>query len=162
MTEVIYRQGEAADLPAVGRMYADLQRCYREFNYAFPEVAEVSQAWLDSFRRTLGRFSMLHLAELDGKPAGFVLSRLKRLPPYMGGVLVGEISDVWVEPSARRLGAAENMMRMAIEWMQANGVYSVEAQIQEGNEPSWKLFERMGFEPELRQVRLMLDDPAQE
>lgn len=155
---VVYRCGTEADFPELAPLYERLHAYYYEYGYSFPRVEQVSQLWLDSFRRTLGRFSMLHLALVDGKIAGFMLSRLKRVAPYMGGVLVGELSDLWVEPEARRLGIAEKLTRQAAAWMQSQGAYSVEAQLLYTNTPIQKLYDRMGFKRELVQVRLMFDD----
>ena len=70
------------------------------------------------FRRTLGRFSVLYVCEVDGEMVGFIVARLKRVPEYLGGVMVGELKDMWVEPKVRRLGIGEKLLRLAIEWCQ--------------------------------------------
>jgi ribosomal protein S18 acetylase RimI-like enzyme len=155
MPEPACRLAEESDLAAVANLYEAVDSAYRSNAYQFPAVEHVGQAWLESFRRTLGRFSVLYLAELDGQLVGFTLGRIKRTPPHRGGVLVGEISDVWVEPQARRLGVAARLTRMAVEWLIEQNVHSVEAQILDGNEPSWHLFDKLGFHSELRQVRLL-------
>lgn len=154
MSAAVIRQATADELPQVGQMYLRLDAHYRQFSYHFPPVANAGELWLESFRRTLGRFSVLLVAELDGKLAGFTLGRLKRTPPYLGGHLAGEISDVWVEPAARGHGLGEALNLAAIEWLRQNGAHTVEAQVLFGNEPIWYLYEKLGFAPELRQVRL--------
>ncbi|HSO27865.1 MAG TPA: GNAT family N-acetyltransferase, partial [Anaerolineales bacterium] len=105
MAEIVYRQARPEDLPVAAQMYTRLDQAYRsQMTFFFPplepENYEVGQAWLDSFQRTLGRFSVLFVAEKDGELLGFVLGRVKRTPLYLGGVMVGEISEVWVEPPA--------------------------------------------------------------
>lgn len=155
MPEPICRPASENDLQATAELYERTDAAYRLYTYLFPEVDQVGQAWLESFRRTLGRFSVLYVAELEGQLVGFTLGRIKRTPPQRGGVLVGEISDIWVEPRARRLGLAERLTRLAIDWLMAQDVHSVEAQILDGNEPSRALFEKLGFQFELRQVRLL-------
>jgi hypothetical protein len=35
-----------------------------------------------------------------------MLCRLKRIPVYMGGVLVGELSDMWIAPKHAAWGSA--------------------------------------------------------
>ncbi len=155
MSEPICRLAVESDLPAVAGLYEQVDAAYRDFSYYFPKVEQIGQAWLESFRRTLGRFSVLTVAEQDGQLMGFTLGRIKRTPPHRGGVLVGEISDIWVEPQARRFGLGEKLTRMAIEWLMEQDVHSVEAQILDGNQPSCELFDKLGFQPELRQVRLL-------
>jgi ribosomal protein S18 acetylase RimI-like enzyme len=158
MAEVTYRVSGETDLPVIASMYDKMDAYFRQFSYRFPEVENVGQAWLDSFRRTLGRFSVVYVAELDGKVVGFMLGRVKRVAPYLGGVLVGELSDMWVEPEARRYGIGEKLSRLTIDWLREQKVHSVEVQILEGNQPIWRLYEKMGFQPELRQIRITWEE----
>jgi ribosomal protein S18 acetylase RimI-like enzyme len=158
MAEVTYRLSEEADLPVIAGMYDKMDAYFRQFSYRFPEVETVGQAWLDSFRRTLGRFSVVYVAVLEGKVVGFMLGRVKRVAPYLGGVLVGELSDMWVEPEARRYGIGEKLSRLTIDWLREQKVHSVEVQILEGNQPIWRLYEKMGFQPELRQIRITWEE----
>jgi ribosomal protein S18 acetylase RimI-like enzyme len=118
----------------------------------------VGEVWLESFRRTLGRFSNIFIAELDGVVAGFMLCRIKRVPQYMGGVLVGELSDMWIIPEARRLGIGDKLSRLALDWLKAQSTHSVEIQVLKDNDASWKLYDRMGFQLEFRVARLMWDE----
>jgi ribosomal protein S18 acetylase RimI-like enzyme len=157
MAEAIVRPAVESDLAEVARMYADLDAHYRQFPYHFARIENLGQAWLDSFRRTLGRYSQLFVAELDGQIVGFSLVRLKRVAPYLGGFLVGEISDVWVHPAARRLHIGEALNLQAIVWLREQGAESVEVQVLEGNEPIQHLYHKLGFRPELRQLRLSLE-----
>jgi GNAT superfamily N-acetyltransferase len=154
---VIYREASEADFPAVEAMYAKLDDLLRQYTYAFPAVENVGHLWLDMFRRTLGRFSVLYVAEVEGEVVGFIVARLKRVPEYLGGVMVGELKDMWVEKPVRRLGIGEKLLRLAIEWCRAQNVYSVEAQILLGNEPIIKLVEYLGMKKELYQLRMSWD-----
>ncbi|MEW5870903.1 MAG: GNAT family N-acetyltransferase [Chloroflexota bacterium] len=155
---VLYRQATEADLPAVAALYDDLDDFLRKFTYAFPEVENVGEKWLDIFRRTLGRFSVVYVAEYQGEMVGFILARLKRVPEYLGGVMVGELKDMWVLPKVRRLGIGEKLLRLAIEWCRSQNVHSLEAQIFLGNEPIIKLVEYLGMKRELYQMRMEWSD----
>ena len=155
---VIYRTAVEADFPAVAALYEKLDVLLRQYTYAFPAVENVGMQWLEMFRRTLGRFSVLYVAELDGVVVGFIVARVKRVPEYLGGVMVGELKDMWVEPAVRRLGIGEKLLRMAIEWCREQKVYSVEAQILVGNEPIIRLVESLGMKKELFQLRMGWED----
>jgi GNAT superfamily N-acetyltransferase len=155
---VTYREATEADFPAVAALYEKLDDLLRQHTYSFPMVENVGQLWLDMFRRTLGRFSVLYVAEYEGEIVGFIVARLKRVPEYLGGVMVGELKDMWVEPKVRRLGIGEKLLRMAIEWCRAQKVYSCEAQILLGNEPIIRLVEYLGMKKELYQLRLNWED----
>jgi GNAT superfamily N-acetyltransferase len=151
---VFYREATEADFPAVESMYAKLDDLLRQYTYAFPAVENVGHLWLEMFRRTLGRFSVLYVAEVEGEVSGFIVARVKRVPEYLGGVMVGELKDMWVEKPVRRLGIGEKLLRMAIEWCREQQVYSIETQILLGNEPIIQLVEYLGMKKELYQLRL--------
>ena len=161
---VIYRLATEADLPAVAGMYDKLDSFLRRYTYTFPKVENVGTLWLDIFRRTLGRFSVVYIAEYQAdehsprEMVGFILARVKRVPEYLGGVMVGELKDMWVEPKVRRLGIGEELLRLAIGWCKEQDVYSLEAQLLAGNDAIKQLVELLGMKVELYQMRLMWED----
>ncbi len=159
---VTYRTIVEADFPVIKDMYAYLNEYFYKMGYRLPHPENVGDVWLESFRRTLGRFSNVVVAEIDGKVVGFMLCRLKRVPAYMGGVLVGELSDMWIVQEARRLGIGDKLSRLAMDWMRAQGAHSIEIQVLRDNEASWKLYERMGFKLEFRVGRLLWDEYVEE
>jgi ribosomal protein S18 acetylase RimI-like enzyme len=155
MDNIIYRPATESDYPQLAAMYAKLNAYFYQVGYMLPHPENVGEVWLDSFRRTLGRFSNVFVAERDGRHLGFILCRLKRLPAHMGGLLVGEVSDVWVEAEARRLGVGEALVQSGLEWLGGQGVHSVEVQVLGENEGSLRFFESLGFVLELRALRLL-------
>jgi len=155
---VIYRDGTEADFQAVTALYEKLDGLLRQHTFTFPKVDNVGELWLDIFRRTLGRFSILYVAEFKGVIVGFIVARVKRVPEYLGSVMVGELKDMWVEPEVRRLGIGEKLLRMAIEWCHQQDVHSLEAQILVGNDPIIRLVESLGMQKELYQMRLAWED----
>ena len=162
MSEVSYRLVEEADFPVLKEFYENLNTFFYSVGYRLPHPDNTGEVWLDSFRRTLGRFSNVFIAEMDGQVVGFMLCRLKRVPSYMGGVLVGELSDMWIDSRARRMGIGDKLSRLAIEWMRQQGAHSIEIQVLKDNEASWKLYERMGFQLEFRVGRLIWEDYVEE
>lgn len=162
MSEITYRLVKEEDYPTIKDMYVKLDAYFRTLNLRLPEPEDVGQVWLDSFVRTLGKFSQIHIAEMDGEVVGFMLSRVLRVPPYWGGVMVGTLSDMWILKKARRRGVGDKLSRLALEWLREQGVHSIEIQVLEDNLASWKLYENMGFKPELRQARLLWEDYIEE
>lgn len=160
--EVNYRLVDEADFPIIMDMYTQLNSFFYEVGYRLPRPENVGQVWLDTFRRTLGRFSNVFIAEIDQKVVGFMLCRVKRVPAYMGGVLVGELSDMWIAAEARRLGIGDKLSRLALNWLREQGVHSVEIQVLRDNDASWKLYDRMGFKLEFRVGRLLWDEYIEE
>lgn len=162
MSEVSYRLATEDDFPILMDMYVQLNNFFYRVGYRLPHPEDVGQVWLDSFKRTLGRFSNVFIAEVGGQVAGFMLCRLKRVPAYMGGVLVGELSDMWIIASARRMGIGDKLSRLALDWLRQQGAHSVEIQVLKDNEASWKLYDRMGFKLEFRVGRLLWDEYLEE
>ncbi|GAB4523899.1 MAG: hypothetical protein Fur0018_07000 [Anaerolineales bacterium] len=153
-----YRTAVESDFPTLVEMYAQLNTYFYGMGYRLPHPENVGQVWLDTFRRTLGRFSQVFVAEMEGEVVGFMLCRVKRVPAHMGGVLVGELSDMWIVEKARRMGIGDKLSRLALDWLRAQDVHSVEIQVLRDNEASWKLYERMGFQLEFRVGRLLWDE----
>lgn len=159
---VNYRLVRETDFPIIMEMYEKLNSYFYQMGYRLPHPDDISQVWLDSFQRTLGRFSNVFIAEVDGRVVGFMLCRLKRVPQYMGGVMVGELSDMWIVKEARRLGIGDKLSRLAMEWMREQGAHSIEIQVLRDNQASWKLYERMGFQLEFLAGRLLWEDYVEE
>ena len=141
------------DLPRVAVLWAALDRFHREIGLGFPESDDPAQAWVDSFSRTLGRFSFLWLAEREGQPVAFVLARLKRAPSYLGGAMVGEISDLYVSEDARGAGLAARLVELAEAQLRKNGVHSIEVQILAQNDGGRAFWHKQGYADDLIQVR---------
>jgi RimJ/RimL family protein N-acetyltransferase len=158
MSEVTYRLAEPADFPIMQEFYSKLNEHFYHYGYRLPRPENIGEAWLETFRRTLGKFSIAYIAEFEGKVVGFLLARIKRLPPYMGGELVGELSDEWIEPVVRRLGVGSHICHIALDWLKEQKVHSVEIQVLNGNEASWDMLAAMGFKQEFRVGRLMWDE----
>jgi ribosomal protein S18 acetylase RimI-like enzyme len=160
MISVTYRPANEADFPALAAMYEQLNAYFATVGYLLPRPENVGGMWLDSFRRTLGRFSNIFVAERDDRLVGFHLCRIKRLPAHMGGALAGEVSDVWVEPEARSQGMGEALVQVGVAWMREQGVQSIEVQVLSENEGSLRFFQRQGFHLEYRALRLLWPDNA--
>ena len=161
MTDIIYRAANEDDFSGLAAMYEKLNAYFYQVGYLLPHPENVGDVWVESFRRTLGRFSNVFVAEGEGHLLGFILCRLKRLPAYMGGLMVGEVSDVWVEGEARRSGVGQALVQSGVEWMRGQGVHSVEVQVLGGNEGSLRFFESLGFKLELRALRLLNTDKGE-
>jgi GNAT superfamily N-acetyltransferase len=156
MSQTQIRLALPHDLPAVVILWEHLDAYHHRAGLAFPAVAGAGEAWRASFERTLGRFSFLWVADDTGQVLGFVLARLKRTPAYLGGLLVGEISDLYVEDRLRGQGVGGDLVAAAMARLEAENVHSVEVQIMEQNGQGKQFWLRQGFQPEVVQVRRMM------
>lgn len=156
MSELSLRAATEQDLPVIASLWGELDRFHRELGLAFPEVEKVEEKWLASFTRTLGRFSFIWLAESDGQIAAFLLARLKQSPAFLGGVQVGEISDLYVDQSLRGEGAGAQLVALAMQKFDDLAVHSVEVQILAGNDQGLDFWRKQGFDSDLSQVRKLI------
>jgi len=150
------RAGAEADLPAVVAMWQRLDEYHRSLGLAFPHADDAAEKWAVSFRRTLGRFSFLWVAEQDGKAQAFLLARVKQSPAFLGAVQVGEISDLFVDESLRGSGVASQLVGEAIKKFQELALHSVEVQVQAGNQAGLDFWLEQDFKTDLTLVRKVL------
>jgi GNAT superfamily N-acetyltransferase len=85
------------------------------------------------------------LAEDDGAPVGFLLGRLRKAG-------IGYVSDLYVEPEARRHGIAAALVREAVARFRDGGAEVVELEVRAANADARVVYERWGFRETL--VRL--------
>jgi len=156
VSEPLFREGTPMDLPAAAALWRKLQEYHAGLGLAFPVTDEAQAGWLASFEKTLGRFSFLWVADLDGRVAGFLLARIKRAPAFLSGQMVGEISDLWVEPELRGQHAGERLVNLATQKLHDLNVHSIEVQIMAQNESGIAFWKSQGYDVEIVQVRRAL------
>jgi ribosomal protein S18 acetylase RimI-like enzyme len=156
------RSGTDNDLRAVGQLWRKLNQYHRTVGLNFPETRTVVEEWIASFERTLGRFSFLWVAEEGSEIQGFLLGRLKKAPAYLGGVLIGEISDLYVGEELRGQGIGRELVDTAMQHFRSFKVHSVEVQVMSQNESGIAFWNSLGFKEEVVLVRRMIDPGAQD
>ena len=156
MSDLLIRDGNESDLDAVAHLWQLLNRFHHGLGFKFPRSDNAPNQWVDSFRRTLGRFSFLWIAEQDSETQAFLLARVKQSAQYLGGVRVGEISDLYVADELRGAGVASQLVDRAMAKFQELAVHSVEVQIQAGNQAGLDFWLKHDFEPDLTLVRKVL------
>jgi hypothetical protein len=73
MSEITYRLVDEKDFPTLIEMFGLLNTYFYQVGYRLPQPDNAGEVWLDSFRRTLGRFSNVFIAEMDGRVVGLCL-----------------------------------------------------------------------------------------
>ena len=121
-----------ADAPA-------LVRLNEAFNGPGPgDIAHVEQSLNENPNE------IVCIAELDGKAAGFCCAQLVSSMCYKEKS--GEITEMYVEPFARRKGVATALMRLAERELIARGASSLKVLTGDDNISAQALYESLGYE----------------
>ncbi len=80
------------------------------------------------------------VAEDEGKAVGIAATRVDANDPSLAWVF-----GMWVEPDARRRGAARALLEHAVALARSWGVRNVELTVTEGNAPAHDLYVSVGF-----------------
>lgn len=144
------------DLPSVGDLWLRLQEFHLSLGLAFPLNESSADKWISSFQRTLGRFSFLWVGGQNGQISAFLLARIKQSPAFLGGLQIGEISDLFVDEGLRGSGIGSRLAETGIKKFQGLGIHSIEVQIQAGNDAGLDFWKKLGFHEDLTLVRKVL------
>jgi phosphinothricin acetyltransferase len=158
VNKIVIREAGEPDLATLADLWNRLDQFHHDLGMAFPQTSDASKKWVDSFRRTLGRFSFAWIAEDQGQAKAFLLGRVKQSPAFLGSVQVGEISDLYVDDELRGSGVGAELAEMAMSKFKALGIHSVEVQILAGNKNGFSFWEKLGFKEDLSLVRKELKD----
>jgi ribosomal protein S18 acetylase RimI-like enzyme len=153
----VVRIGTLDDLRAVGLLWCKLNNYHQSIGMHFQTDDSSVGSWLDSFTRTLGRFSFLWVAEQEGQVSAFLLGRLKKTPAYLGGVMVGEISDLYVSDDLRGQGIGKQLVSTAMQHFKNQSIHSVEVQIMSQNASGLAFWNSLGFQKDVILVRQMVE-----
>jgi GNAT superfamily N-acetyltransferase len=144
------RRATRADLPALGRLGADLIRVHVAFDRRrFVEPAGDPEAGYAHFLGTQldADDAVVLVAERARSAIGYVYAGIE---PFSWKELrdaAGFVHDVVVDQAERRTGVAGALMEAAIAWVRAQGVRSVMLWTAAPNEGAQRLFEGLGFRP---------------
>jgi ribosomal protein S18 acetylase RimI-like enzyme len=85
-----------------------------------------------------------------------LLARVKQSPAFLGGIQVGEVSDLYVDETLRGSGAGTQLVETAMRKFHELKVHSVEVQVQAGNDAGLAFWSKQGFQTDLTLVRKVL------
>lgn len=145
---VVVRAAEARDLPALGRLGAELVRQHHAFDrlrFLKPQAdLQEGYAWFLGTQLAEPDVTIL-VAEEQGQVVGYVYAGLE---PHSWKELreaAGFIHDVVVEREARGRGIATRLCEAAASWLAQRGAPRVMLWTAELNGGAQRLFHRLGF-----------------
>jgi ribosomal protein S18 acetylase RimI-like enzyme len=92
----------------------------------------------------------IFVAEVDGRPAGFIAAR----PDY--DTKIAGIPDMAVHPHYQGKGIGTALIKTALDYLVSQGMQYVRIETLEQNTVGQKLYPRMGFEEIARQIHYIM------
>jgi phosphinothricin acetyltransferase len=138
--EMTIRDAAEADLPDIIAIYNEAIKTRIATAQLEPVTVEERRDWLSAHSPDRHPFWVL---EMDGKVAGWLT--FKSFLPRCAYRGTAELS-VYVDLKFRRRGVARKLLEEAIERAPSLGINAMVGLIFAHNEPSVKLFSRLGFE----------------
>ncbi len=143
----IIRPAADADLPAVLDMVEAICAMHRGLDPArfdfLPDIRDRYARWLP--QRSADSRSVYLVAEVGGKPAGFIVaSVLPEIPIYTRDSYAW-VHDLWVEPQHRGTGLGLALARECVARFSAMGVRHIRLETARANAPARNLFAQLGF-----------------
>ena len=154
---VTARRATLDDLEAVAPLFAD----YRTF---YSQVPDLGTATRFLHERLVRDESVIFLAELDGRPAGFT-----QLYPRFSSVRAQRtfiLNDLFVDAWARRKGVAQALLSAVVTFGREAGAIRLELETMPDNHAAQALYRAEGWQPNDSTLRFQLplantwsDDP---
>lgn len=157
---MVIRKASHADRDALGRLGALLMTVHFDFDRRrFLEPNEQSAAGYGRYLTSQldDRDSVIFVAELDGEVVGYCYSVIEPLSWKELRDEAGFISDLAIDPRARRHGAGAKLVEAAIEWFRGRKLARVMLWTSTQNAPARQLFHRAGFRETMLEMTLDLD-----
>src|SRR5262245_41711726 len=102
--------------------------------------------------------SLVLVAEHEGAVVGYLFADVERTNWMELRGPCGVIHDIYVDESARQLGAGRGLMQAAVEWIHAHGRSQVVLMTKTKNESAQRLFARFGFRPTMIEMTMDQED----
>jgi ribosomal protein S18 acetylase RimI-like enzyme len=148
MPEIIVRRAVEGDLPALGRLGAQLMRVHFTFDprrFMDPGAdPEAGYAWFLGTQIQDDEVAIF-VAESDGVAVGYVYAGLEPQSWKELREAAGFIHDVVVLDDARRSGVASALIEAALAWLKSRGAPRVMLWTADQNQAAQRLFARLGF-----------------
>jgi len=106
--------------------------------------------------------SLVMVAEHSGTVVGYVYADVESTNWMELRGPCGVVHDVYVDETARRLGAGSELMRAAIAWIRSKGQSQVVLLTKTRNEQAQRLFTTLGFRPTMIEMTLDQDTKGEE
>lgn len=142
------RPGTEDDLPEMLRLWREMMDFHAELEPRFRPLPspEGERAWEKHLRENVwGNDEWgVFVAEEDGKLLGHIVGMLRDQVPVFEPERYGYITDVVVDPEARRHGVGEALFEALRAWFRERGASHIQLQVAHNNSTSQAFWRAMG------------------
>jgi GNAT superfamily N-acetyltransferase len=89
--------------------------------------------------------SALFVWDVEGRVRGLCVARVGRAPRIAVERERAEISDLYVEPEARRAGGGRALVEAALDWVRERGIERIVVRVAVGNREGQAFWRALGF-----------------
>lgn len=162
MTEdgsILVRTATTSDREALGRYGAALVRQHHDADpRRFLHVEHPEAGYGRFLVSRLGNpESLVLVAEHAGAVVGYVFAAVESTNWMELRGPAGIVHDIYVDASARGLGAGRGLLRAAIAWVRSKGPTQIVLLTKTRNEDAQRLFASLGFRPTMIEMTLDLE-----
>ena len=143
---VVARPADAADVPALMRLYRGLEAEMTALHPMWPLADGLAEPVESSFGSLVGDpEALVVMGDIDGYPFGFAMARIEEILPQAAGEKIGSIRLIYVEPEAREISLGEEMRDYLIDELRRRGISRFDAHVLPGHRLAKNFFEAGGF-----------------
>lgn len=143
---VAVRTARAADAEAIATSWRTLLELHAGIDAAFAVRESAADGLADEFRRAIARNAgRVWVAEEAGRFAGFCAAHVEPAPPALAERSRCVITELAVEPSARRRGVGRALAEAALAWARERGAARVEVRVAARNSEAQAFWRALGF-----------------
>jgi diamine N-acetyltransferase len=159
--EIPIRGAGPEDYQPLGELFEEIDALHRE---NLPHIYKKADGPARSFEYYLsqvsGETTGLFLAEVGGKPVGFVHGWVKDTPPipFLIPQRIAYIDGLIVKAAFQNRGIGRKLVEAFHQWAQAQGATSIELNVYEFNRSAIAFYERLGYHTLSRKMSIELSE----
>jgi len=101
--------------------------------------------WINTVKRTLGKFNVIVVAIQEGLIVGFAAGNIRVLPNYLGNKKVGYISHMFVSDKYKNKNIGNKLLEKLEDWFSEKSVQHIELEVLIQNEAACRFWKKKGF-----------------
>lgn len=160
MSPAIIRPATRRDIEAIVGLWLLMMREHCLIDPRFETSSDAAREYGKQLMLKSRSASIL-VADHQTLVVGFAASQLRVRTIYNPNSVIGNLTELCVEPEWRRQGIGSDLAREAISWMHKQGAKSIELTVAVANSGSNAFWRELGFRDFISMLRKEMDEEQQ-